>query len=152
MKKLLTAMIFLAMLFFGAACGSSSKNEEKQPDSDETSEDHDPDPAETDEENEEKDEEQTDEDTVNDDDNKEEEPKAVTEEEKLESIKNLAEEYVNFAHGTGVVVGYGKDKLTSFAYGVRNSETKEPLKADDLFEVGSITKNFTAVTMLLLQE
>lgn len=153
MKKLLVVLIAFSMLLFCAACGGSSKkNEEKQPDADETSEDHDP--AETDEENNEAetDEEQTDEDTVNDDDNKEEVPKAVTEEEKLESIKNLAEEYVHFAHGTGVVVGYGKDKLTSFAYGVRNSETKEPLKADDLFEVGSITKNFTAVTMLLLQE
>ena len=80
------------------------------------------------------------------------EDQSLTEEEKLETIKNLAEEYLNFAHGTGVVVGYGYDKLTSFALGVRNSETKEKLQPDDLFEVGSITKNFTAVTMLLLQE
>ena len=149
MKKLLVLLIAFSMLLFCTACGGSSKkNEEKQPDADETSVDEDT--EETDEA--ETDEEKTDEDTVNDDDSKEKNPKAVTEEEKLESIKNLAEEYVHFAHGTGVVVGYGKDKLTSFAYGVRNSETKEPLKADDLFEVGSITKNFTAVTMLLLQE
>ncbi|MBP5591364.1 beta-lactamase family protein [bacterium] len=147
MKKIITAMILLSMLFFGASCGSSSKNEEKQPDTDETSEDQD-----TEESEEEEDEESETDDFKPADDGEEEELKAVTAEEKLESIKNLAEEYVNFAHGTGVVVGYGKDELTSFAYGVRNSNTKEELQADDLFEVGSITKNFTAVTMLLLQE
>lgn len=139
-------MILISMVFFGAACGSSSKNEEKQPDTDETSEDQD-----SESEEEEDNEDETD-DVKPVDDGDEEELKAVTPEEKLESIRNLAEEYVNFAHGTGVVVGYGTEELTSFAYGVRNSETKEPLQADDLFEVGSITKNFTAVTMLLLQE
>ena len=144
MKKILAAVILFSMIFFGAACGSSSKSEDKQPDADET-----PD-QDTEEIEEDEDYETDDEKPVNDSDN--EETKAVTEEEKLESIKNLAEEYVNFAHGTGVVVGYGKDKLTSFAYGIRDSETKEPLQADDLFEVGSITKNFTAVTLLLLQE
>ena len=145
MKKIITAMILLSMIFFGTSCGNSSKNEEKQPDADETSEDQDTEESEEDEEEETEDVEPV-------DDGDEEELKAVTEEEKLESIKNLAEEYLNFAHGTGVVVGYGKDKLTSFAIGVRNSETKEPLQHDDLFAVGSITKNFTAVTMLLLQE
>lgn len=145
MKKFLITMIFLSMIFFGgAACGSSSKSEDKQPDADET-----PD-QDTEEIEEDEDYETDDEKPVNDSDN--EETKAVTEEEKLESIKNLAEEYVNFAHGTGVVVGYGKDKLTSFAYGIRDSETKKELSVDDLFEVGSITKNFTAVTLLLLQE
>ncbi len=144
MKKILAAVILFSMIFFGAACGSSSKNEDKQPDADET-----PD-QDTEEIEEDEDYETDDEKPVNDSDN--EETKAITEEEKLESIKNLAEEYVNFAHGTGVVVGYGKDKLTSFAYGIRDSETKKELSVDDLFEVGSITKNFTAVTLLLLQE
>ncbi|MBQ3369284.1 beta-lactamase family protein [bacterium] len=144
MKKILAAVILFSMIFFGAACGSSSKSEDKQPDADET-----PD-QDTEEIEEDEDYETDDEKPVNDSDN--EETKAVTEEEKLESIKNLAEEYVNFAHGTGVVVGYGKDKLTSFAYGIRDSETKKELSVDDLFEVGSITKNFTAVTLLLLQE
>ena len=148
MKKFLTVMILLSMLFFGTSCGGSSKNKDEKPDTDEISEDQD-----TEEADEETDEE-TDEDDIemNDDGKPEEDPKAVTEEEKLESIRNLAEEYLNFAHGTGVVVGYGYDKLTSFALGVRNSETKEQLQPDDLFEVGSITKNFTAVTLLLLQE
>jgi len=73
-------------------------------------------------------------------------------EKKIESIRNLAEEYVAFSHGTGVVIGFGTDKVTSIAYGVRDSRTNEPLSADDLFEIGSITKNFTATTLLLLQE
>ena len=138
MKKILAAMIFLSMLFFGTACGSSSKNKEETPDTDDTESDVDVEDNDIEEDT---------------DENDEDEDEPLTEEEKkLESIKNLAEEYVNFAHGTGVVVGYGYDKLTSFAYGVRNSETKEQLQPDDLFEVGSITKNFTAVTMLLLQE
>ena len=146
MKKIITAMILLAMLFFGAACGNSkSKDKEEAPDTDSDSEESDIDePA--DEPTEEPTEPTT-------EPTEEPEPdRPLTDEEKLESIKNLAEEYLNFAHGTGIVVGYGYDKLTSFALGVRNSETKEPLQADDLFEVGSITKNFTAVTLLLLQE
>jgi len=150
MKRILVGLILLSMLFFGVSCGSSSKNEEKTPDADDVSED--------DENSEETDdaevEEETEDDETEDDseDSDQEIPKAVTDEEKLESIRNLAEEYLNFAHGTGVVIGYGTDELTSFALGVRNSETKEKLQPDDLFEVGSITKNFTAVTMLLLQE
>lgn len=143
-------MIFLSMLFFGTSCSSSSKNEDKKPDADDISEDSDT--WENDEEYEDAEDETGDEDEENDDDDGQEEKKPLTDEEKLESIRNLAEEYLNFAHGTGVVVGYGYDKLTSFAIGVRNSETKEPLQPDDLFEVGSITKNFTAVTLLLLQE
>ena len=144
-------MIIFSMLFFGVSCGSSSKNKEEKTDTDEISEDQDI--EENDEESEEEEEPEDDEEKPSsDDDNVPEDRKAVTEEEKLESIKNLAEEYLHFAHGTGIVVGYGYDKLTSFALGVRNVETQEPLQPDDLFEVGSITKNFTAVTMLLLQE
>ena len=143
MKKIFIAMILLSMLFFGAACGSSSKSKEETPDTDSSGPDADTEEEDTEEDND-----------VNNEGPDEDEPEKqeLTEEEILESIKNLAEEYVNFAHGTGVVVGYGYDKLTSFALGVRNSETKEKLQPDDLFAVGSITKNFTAVTMLLLQE
>ena len=143
MKKILIAMILLSILFFGAACGSSSKSKEETPDTDSSGPDADTEEEDTEEDND-----------VNNEEPDEDEPEKqeLTEEEILESIKNLAEEYVNFAHGTGVVVGYGYDKLTSFALGVRNSETQEKLQPDDLFAVGSITKNFTAVTMLLLQE
>ena len=38
------------------------------------------------------------------------------------------------------------------AYGIRNSETKEALQQNDLFEIGGITKNFTAVALMLLHE
>ena len=151
MKKILATMILLSMLFFGVSCGSSSKDKENEetPDTDdvETDSDTDTEDTDTDEETD------TDTDTEETDNNEETDTEGpLTDEEKLESIKNLAEEYVNFAHGTGVVVGYGKDELTAFAYGVRNSKTKEPLQVNDLFEIGSITKNFTAVTLLLLQE
>ena len=155
MKKILITVVLLSMLFFGAACGSSkSKDKEETPDTDSDTEESDEDEPTDEPTNEPTDEptEPIDEPTEPTEPTDEEPDRPLTDEEKLESIKNLAEEYLHFAHGTGVVVGYGYDKLTSFAIGVRNINTKEELKADDLFEVGSITKNFTAVTLLLLQE
>ena len=136
MKKFLSAAIVFLMIFFGSGCGNSSKNEENTPDNDNTDETDD---------TEQEDSEESDEDGVA--------PERSPEDEaKLESVKNLAEEYVRFSHGTGVVIGYGVDELTSLAYGVRHNRTQEPLSTGDLFDIGSITKNFTAVTMLLLQE
>ena len=136
MKKFLSAAIVFLMIFFGSGCGNSSKNEENTPDNDNTGETDD---------TEQEDSEESDEDGAA--------PERSPEDEaKLESVKNLAEEYVRFSHGTGVVIGYGVDELTSLAYGVRHTRTQEPLSTDDLFDIGSITKNFTAVTMLLLQE
>ena len=148
MKKLLITLIAVLMVFFTACGGNSSDKKEGDSNSNkndsDTTEKNDSDTEET----------QNDGDSsdtgTNDDETQEQ--KVLTEEEKLESIKNLAEEYVNFAHGTGVVVGYGTDKLTSFAHGFLKIETKEPLKTDNLFEIGSITKSFTAATILLLQE
>ena len=149
MKKLLITFLAVLMVLFSTSCGGNSsdkKNDEpadNKNDSDITDEKNDSD-------------EETKDDTgdteTDDDGTTAPEPTVLTEEEKLESIKNLAEEYINFAHGTGVVVGYGIDKLTSFALGVRSIGTSEPLKTDHLFEIGSITKSFTAVTILLLQE
>ena len=143
MKKFLFTVIVLSMLFFGTGCGSSSKNEkEETPNNNDTETEADEDEV-SDAETEDSDE--PDEDGTA--------PERSPEDEaKLESVSILAEEYVRFSHGTGVVIGYGVDELISLAYGVSNSETKEPLSTDDLFEIGSITKNFTAVTMLLLQE
>ena len=136
MKKFLSAAIVFLMIFFGSGCGNSSKNEENTTDNDNTGETDD---------TEQEDSEESDEDGAA--------PERSPEDEaKLESIKNLAEEYVRFSHGTGVVIGYGVDELTSLAYGVRHTRTQEPLSTGDLFDIGSITKNFTAVTMLLLQE
>ena len=133
MKKFLSAAIVFLMFFFGTGCGNSSKNEEKTPDTDETNDTEKEDSEEPDED--------------------ETAPERSPEDEtKLESIRNLAEEYVRFSHGTGVVIGYGVNELTSVAYGVRHSKTQEPLSTEDLFDIGSITKNFTAVTLLLLQE
>ena len=139
MKKILSAAIVFSMFLFCTGCGSSSKNEEETADTDDTES-----VAGIEEDADDSD------DEPDADENAHE--SSPEDEAKLESIKNLAEEYVRFSHGTGVVIGYGKDDLTSAAYGVRNSETNEPLSTDDLFEIGSITKNFTAVTMLLLQE
>ena len=139
MKKILFAAIVFSMFFFCTGCGSSSKNEEGPADTGDTESDTGI-------------EENTGNDTEEPDAGENDPELSPEDEAKLESIKNLAEEYVRFSHGTGIVIGYGKDELSSVAYGVRNSETKEPLSTGDLFEIGSITKNFTAVTMLLLQE
>lgn len=125
MKKFPVAMIILSFIFFAAACGSSATNNEIS-DSDTAEEEPDEDAT--------------------------EQGHSAEDEAKLESIRNLAEEYVRFSHGTGVVIGYGVDEPASVAYGVRHNRTQEPLSTDDLFDIGSITKNFTAVTMLLLQE
>lgn len=136
MRRFLMLCVVFSMMFFVASCGSSSKNENDTPDSETDS-----------------DVEENDDDGAEGPDGDGDAPERSPEDEtKLESIKNLAEEYVRFSHGTGVVIGYGTDELTSVAYGIRNSKTNEPLSPDDLFEIGSITKNFTAVTMLLLQE
>lgn len=152
MKKLLIATILLSMILFGSACGGSSKNEEQESNNDNTSED----PGEItdgDKDNKETtDEDNNDEDTNVDDGDTEEGKPNLTEEEKLESIKNFSYDYIHFTHGTGVVAAYGTDKPTSFALGVRNSNTKTALKPDDLFEIGGITRSFTAATILLLQE
>ena len=132
-KRLVPMLILTALAIFSISCGNSSKNGEEAQDTDGISGD-------ADQETEVPDEEEPDGDA------------AAPADEKLESIRDLAADYVGFAHGTGVAIGFGKDELTSLAYGVRSSETQEPLSPDDLFEIGSITKNFTAVTMLLLQE
>ncbi len=132
-KRLVPMLILTALAIFSISCGNSSKNGEEAQDTDGISGD-------ADQETETPDEEEPDGDA------------AAPADEKLENIRDLAADYVGFAHGTGVAIGFGKDELTSLAYGVRSSETQEPLSPDDLFEIGSITKNFTAVTMLLLQE
>ena len=151
MKKIF--IILLTSLFvFCTACGNSSKNNDELPDIDNDSAKTDAEETDAEENDDYETDTEEDETSQNDEDYEPAPKLPLTDEEKLESIKNLAEEYLHFAHGTGIVVGYGYDKLTSFAIGVRNSETKKELKPDDLFEVGSITKNFTAVTLLLLQE
>ena len=151
MKKLLIATILLSMIFFGSACGGSSKNGEQESNNDETSDsDEKTDGDGNDEDT--TDEDENDEDTTDDDGDTEEERPHLTEEERLESIKNLAAEYVNFSHGTGVVVAYGTDKLSSFAYGVSSTDGNKTLQSDALFEIGGITRSFTAATILLLQE
>ena len=103
-------MTLLSMLFFGAACRSSSKDKKETPDTDDIETDADSD---TEEPTEEPTDEPTEPTEPTDDEPTEPEDKPLTDEDKLESIKNLAEEYLHFAHGTGVVVGYGYDKLTT---------------------------------------
>ena len=154
MKKFLSAAIVFSLLFFGTACGSSSKKEKEDiPDTNETETDAD---IEIDDEindsNNNKDDTEQEDSEEPDEDEETTPQQSEADKAKLESVRNLAEEYVNFTHGIGIVIGYGVDELTSLAYGVRNSKTQEVLTTDDLFEIGSITKNFTAVTMLLLQE
>ena len=134
MKTFLTVLSALLMIVFASACNGSSDSGNENPDEDASSEEQDAEENDADESG------------------GEDPDDSSAEDEKTESIRNLAEEYVRFSNGTGVVIGYGKDKLASVSYGIRDSRTQEPLSTDDLFDIGSITKNFTAVTMLLLQE
>ena len=144
MKKFLIAGISFLMLFFLTACGSSSEEKDDSSNQGDTVNDTD---SETPDEN-------PDEEIPDEDIPAEEEPvrPPLSDEERESSIKNLAEEYIGFANGAGIVIGFGTEKLSSVAYGIRNSETKEALQQNDLFEIGGITKNFTAVALMLLHE
>lgn len=54
--------------------------------------------------------------------------------------------------GGAVLIMKGGTPLAAKGYGFANAETKVPIKADTKFRIGSITKQFTAAMVLMLQE
>lgn len=46
-----------------------------------------------------------------------------------------------------LVVLYDKGSLSYFSFGVANEQTKQPITAKTIFELGSITKSFTAILL-----
>lgn len=54
--------------------------------------------------------------------------------------------------GASVLVYRNDEVLLKKAYGLANFETKEPITPEHLFCIGSITKQFTAMAILMLEE
>lgn len=64
----------------------------------------------------------------------------------------LTEGYLPNEPGASVLVYNKGDILLQKGYGLANYETKEPVNQDHVFCIGSITKQFTAMAILMLQE
>ena len=64
----------------------------------------------------------------------------------------LVDNYAPDGPGAAVLVGRGDEILFRGARGRANIEARTPLTADDMFEIGSITKQFTAAGLLKLVE
>lgn len=67
-----------------------------------------------------------------------------------EPIQKLMEEYQ--AVGLAIAVVKEGAPLHAESFGLRNLETKEPLQPDDLFRIASISKSFSATSVLQLVE
>ncbi len=60
--------------------------------------------------------------------------------------------YETESPGLAVLVAQNDDILYRKAFGMANMELKVPMKPENVFELGSITKQFTAVAILMLME
>jgi len=69
-------------------------------------------------------------------------------------IDGLAQQTIAKSASAGLVVGIAEQGKPTFvrAYGLANIEWKEPTTPDTVFRIGSITKQFAAVCVLLLAE
>ena len=71
-----------------------------------------------------------------------------------QNIDSLMKQRVDAGETPGIVVGiYEAGKITYYTCGFANPETKEKVSQKTLFEIGSITKTFTALmTALMVQQ
>ncbi len=76
-------------------------------------------------------------------------PPVVPVEERLNAFMQQA---ANEGFTGGVIVSRGDDLLLRAAYGERIPGTDEPVQLDTISTVGSITKQFTAAAVMLLQQ
>ena len=68
-----------------------------------------------------------------------------------QTIEEKIKQRVEFQETPGIVVGILENgKVTYHAYGVANLDTAEPVTPQTIFEIGSITKTFTAEMAALL--
>ena len=74
--------------------------------------------------------------------------------DKAEAIEALFNEYIEKFRLTGLEVGVVMDNEIVYAkgFGVRNSETQEPVTAESLFHMASISKPFVATGIMQLVE
>jgi D-alanyl-D-alanine-carboxypeptidase/D-alanyl-D-alanine-endopeptidase len=70
-----------------------------------------------------------------------------------QTLEEKIKQRVEFGETPGIVVGiFENGKTNYYAFGVANLETQEPVTSKTLFEIGSITKTFTASMAALLSE
>ncbi|MDJ0761873.1 MAG: DUF3887 domain-containing protein [Myxococcota bacterium] len=69
------------------------------------------------------------------------------------TINNIAKHYLDATKGSALVVGMrNKGHNNVFKYGVIDKETKVSVNDMTLFEIGSITKTFTAAMLLAMEK
>jgi CubicO group peptidase (beta-lactamase class C family)/uncharacterized protein YneR len=66
--------------------------------------------------------------------------------------KMLAEQYLPDGPGATALVAINGKIVYLKAFGLANLELNVPMETDNIFEIGSITKQFTAVSILMLME
>jgi CubicO group peptidase (beta-lactamase class C family) len=64
--------------------------------------------------------------------------------------KSISENYTAFAPGCAVLVAKNGKVLLEKGYGSANLELKVPMRAEMVFRIGSVTKQFTAIAILQL--
>jgi D-alanyl-D-alanine carboxypeptidase len=64
-------------------------------------------------------------------------------------IKVMQEKHIP---GLSIAVSMPGGKIIEKSYGLANVEYKQPVETDSIFEIGSISKTFTAVGIMMLQE
>ncbi|MEM8510155.1 MAG: serine hydrolase domain-containing protein [Bacteroidota bacterium] len=69
---------------------------------------------------------------------------------KVDSLLN--EKYSNTAPGAVYLIAKGEQQLFKKAYGLSNLELEIPMVIHNVFEIGSLTKQFTAISILILVE
>jgi len=68
-----------------------------------------------------------------------------------EHVKKLVHEYMNNGLGVGAALAIIDHGVTTFyTFGNRSVDSDEKITEDDIFEIGSITKVFTTITLLAL--
>lgn len=64
----------------------------------------------------------------------------------------MSEKYASDGPGAAVLIAKDGEVIYKNAFGLANLELSVPMSPDNVFEIGSITKQFTAVSILMLKE
>lgn len=90
--------------------------------------------------------------TTEDTPNKEPKQPKATIEDQLEQFMSAYNQYHSYKYNGTVLVAQGDKILLNKAYGVANVEKGEDNTIKSVFPIGSITKSFTAVSIMQLEE